>query len=166
MKARISLEKAGPQDFDSFFILTGNEKVMSMITERPLSKEETREKFNTLLKNNQLHHALGSFMVFEATASNFLGVAKLEITEKKRDEAELGFMLLPETWGKGYGSEIARILMEVAFTVPHLKWVYAYIDPDNQGSRKILIKNGFISEGLGELDGLPNETFRRNLRKR
>ena len=40
MKPRIYLEKLLPQDFESFYNLTGNEKVMAMITERALSKEE------------------------------------------------------------------------------------------------------------------------------
>ncbi len=157
MKARIYLEKTGPQDFDSFFALTGNELVMSKITERPLSEEESRKKFSSLLKNNHLHPALGSFMVLEDPGDRFLGFAKLELSKEKQDEAELGFMLLPEVWGKGFGSEIARLLLEVARTVPQLKRVYAIIDPANQASRKILINNAFISEELTTIDGLPGE---------
>ena len=40
MKLRIYLEKLLPQDFESFYTLTGNIEVMAMITERALSKEE------------------------------------------------------------------------------------------------------------------------------
>ena len=159
MKARIYLEKTGPQDFDSFFTLTGNELVMAKITERPLSEEEARKKFSSLLRNNRGHPALGSFKVLEDPGGRFLGFAKLELTEEKANEAELGFMLLPEVWGKGFGSEIARLLLEVARSVPQLKRVYAIIDPENQASRKILINNAFISEELTTIDGLPAESL-------
>ena len=108
MKSRIYLEELLPQDFESFYALTGNGKVMAMITERPLSKEEALKKFNYFLENNKLHKSFGSFKVFEVEDSGLLGFAKLEITEENRYEAELGYMLLPEFWGRGYGNEIAE----------------------------------------------------------
>jgi len=104
MKQRIYLEKLLPQDFESFYALTGNAKVMAMITERALSKEEALKKFNYFLENNKLHRSYGSFKVLEIGSSKLLGFAKLEITKEKPEEAELGYMLLPEFWGKGKGS--------------------------------------------------------------
>ncbi len=163
MKPRICLEKLLPHDFVSFYALTGNEKVMAMITERPLSKEEARKKFDYFLENNEMHKSFGSFKVMEELSSKLLGFAKLEITKEMRDVAELGYMLLPEFWGRGYGNEIALILMEVAKSENGLKRVYANTDPKNTASRKILLKNGFISEEVGVIDGLPSEIFGRKM---
>ena len=163
MKPGIYLEKLSPQDFESFYALTGNEKVMAMITERPLSKKEALKKFNYFLQNNELHRSFGSFKVLEVGSSKLLGFAKLEITKEKPNEAELGYMLLPEFWGKGLGSEIAKYLLEVAKSDPDLKRVYAITDPDNIASRKILLKNGFVSEEVGQIDGLPSEVFGRRV---
>ena len=163
MKQRIYLEKLSPQDFESFYALTGNEKVMAMITERPLSKEEALKKFNYFLENNKLHKSFGSFKVLETGSSKLMGFAKLEIKKEKPEEAELGYMLLPEFWGNGFGNEIAEALLEVATTDPNLTRVYANTDPNNLASRKILINNGFASEEINELDGLPNEVFGRQL---
>jgi ribosomal-protein-alanine N-acetyltransferase len=163
MKPGIYLEKLSPQDFESFYALTGNEKVMAMITERPLSNDEARKKFNYFLKNNELHRSFGSFKVFDMASSKLLGFAKLEITKEKPNEAELGYMLLPEFWGRGLGSEIAKYLLEVAKSDPDLKRVCAITDPDNIASRKILFKNGFVSEEVGQIDGLPSEVFGRRV---
>ena len=163
MKSGIYLEKLLPQDFESFCALTGNEKVMAMITERPLSKEEALKKFNYFLENNKLHKSFGSFKVLEVGRSKLLGFAKLEITKEKPEEAEIGYMLLPEFWGRGFGNEIAEHLLEMARLNPLLKRVYANTDPENTASRKILLKNGFTSEGIGELGGLPNEVFGREI---
>jgi ribosomal-protein-alanine N-acetyltransferase len=163
MKYRIFLEKLLPQDFESFFSLTGNEKVMAMITERPLSEEEALEKFNYFLENNELYNSFGSFKVLEVDSSKLLGFAKLEITKEKPEEAELGYMLLPEFWGRGLGNEIAEILLDVAISDPNLSRVYANTDPNNVASRKILINNGFASEKVGEIDGLPSEIFGRQV---
>jgi ribosomal-protein-alanine N-acetyltransferase len=163
MKPRIYLEKLLPQDFESFFSLTGNEKVMAMITERPLSEEEALEKFNYFLENNELYNSFGSFKVLEVDSSKLLGFAKLEITKEKPEEAELGYMLLPEFWGRGLGNEIAEILLDVAISDPNLRRVYANTDPNNVASRKILINNGFASEEIGVIDGLPSEIFGRQV---
>ena len=157
MKKRISLEKILPEDFESFLTLVGNETVMAMITERPLLREEAQKKFTSMLHNSGLDPLYGSFKVLEAAGSRLAGFAKLEISEKNREEAELGFMLLPEFWGMGLGSEIAGILLDIARSDTHLRRVFAIIDPDNKASRKILVNNGFVSEELGEFDGLPGE---------
>lgn len=159
MKARIYLKKLMAHDFENFYSMTGNEKVMAMVTGRALSEEEARKKFNYFLQNNELYESFGGFKVLDATESHLLGFAKLEIKEEKRDEAELGYMLLPEFWGQGYGSEIALHLMEVAKSEPRLKRIWANTDPNNAASRKILINNGFTSEKLGIIDGLPSEIF-------
>ncbi len=151
MKPRIYLEKLLAQDFESFYALTGNEKVMAMITERALSKEEALKKFNYFLQNNELHKSFGSFKVLEVGSSRLLGFSKL------------GYMLLPEYWGRGYGNEIAEHLLEVAKLDPDLKRVNAITDPDNIASRKILLKNGFVSEEVGKIDGLPSEVFGRKV---
>jgi len=159
MSQRIYLEKMQPHDFEAFYTLVSNEKIMARITERALTREEALKKFNDLLRNSDLHHSFGSYMVLDTTGSMLLGSAKLEITPENLNEAELGFMLQPEFWGKGFGTEIAEILMDMATKDPRLKRVYAIIDPDNTASRKILIKLGFASEKKGMIDGLPSEIF-------
>jgi ribosomal-protein-alanine N-acetyltransferase len=90
MKPRIYLEKLLPHDFVSFYALTGNEKVMAMITERALSREEALRKFNYFLENNELHKSFGSFKDLEVLSSKLLGFAKLEITKEKPEKT--GFL--------------------------------------------------------------------------
>lgn len=163
MQRRIYLEKMLPEDFESFYTMVSNEKVMALITLRALSREEALKKFHELLKNSALHNSFGSYKVLERTGSRLLGMAKLEITPENLKEAELGFMLFPEFWGKGFGSEIAEILMKVAQSDPDLERVWANVDPDNMASRKILINNKFISEMVGIIDGLSSEIFGINI---
>jgi len=163
LKTRVYLEKLLPQDFESFYAMTGNEKVMAMVTGRPLSEEEARKKFDYFLENNALHKSFGSFKVLEVLSSKMLGFAKLEIRKEKPEEAEIGYMLLPEFWGLGLGSEIAFHLMEMAKSDPRLKRVWANTDPNNVASRKILINNGFTSEEIGVIDGLPSEILARQV---
>lgn len=159
MEARIYLERMSDQDFEFFYSLSGNEQVMKMITGRPQTREEARKKFDSLQENNKWRDTLGSFIVIERKSSEQIGFAKLEITGENPHEAELGYVLLPKFWGRGYGGEIAEQLMGVAEADPGLTRIYAYVDPSNIASRKILLRLGFISESIGEIDGLPTEVF-------
>ena len=149
------LEKFTPQDFDDYYRLVGNADVMAMITERALPEAEARRDFDALLDNNQLHPAFGQFKVLDATGT-FIGLGKLALESVDSREAELGYMLLPEYWGKGLGGRIAAQLLLLAKDLP-LDGLFAIIDPANLASRKILIRHGFTHREFKDFDGLPGE---------
>ncbi len=151
------------EDFEDYFSLVANEKVMAMVTERAIPLEEARNDFKLLLYKNEKHEEFGNFKVLERATNNFIGLGKLEINENDFNEAELGYLLLPEFWGKGYGSEIAEILLNKAEELKLLHRIIAIIDPKNVASKKILLKNNFISEKICEIDGLPGEILSRTM---
>ncbi len=84
-------------------------------------------------------------------------MAKLEIKNSKAHKAELGYMLLPEYWGKGIGSKVANLLIKRARNQKEITKLFAIIDPRNVASRKILTNNGFVSKEFKSFDGLPGE---------
>lgn len=61
-------------------------------------------------------------------------------------------MILPEHWGKRYGSAIMNISKQADVSI-----LKAIMDPDNIPSRKILLNVGFTSEIVSEIDGLLGE---------
>ncbi|WP_454054868.1 GNAT family N-acetyltransferase [Clostridium sp. Marseille-Q7071] len=161
---RIYMQKfVSDKDFEDYFSLVANAKVMAMVTERAIPLEEARNDFKLLLCKNEKHEEFGIFKVLERATNNFIGLGKLEINENDFSEAELGYLLLPEFWGKGYGSEIAEILLNKAEESKLLHRIIAIIDPKNVASKKILLKNNFISEKICEIDGLPGEILSRTM---
>lgn len=157
MEKRIYLEKFTSMDFDNYYKLVGNEKVMAMITERAIPLDEALENYNLILKSNQLHNSFGNFKIMEVSTNKFIGSALLKVKDTSPTEAELGYMLSPDYWGKGIGSEVAKLLIEKAKAEKQINKITAIIDPNNIASRKILINNGFISDMVCEIDGLPGE---------
>lgn len=157
MEKRIYLEKYTAMDFDNYYKLVSDENVMAMITERAIPLEEARNNYDLLLSNNELHQSFGNFKVIEASTNKFMGSAALRVKEKNSTEAEIGYMFLPVYWGKGFGSEVAKLLIEKAKLETQISKLTAIIDPNNIASRKILINNGFISEKVCEIHGLPGE---------
>ncbi|MEN7549237.1 GNAT family N-acetyltransferase [Rapidithrix thailandica] len=157
MEERIILSKFNEHDFESYYRLVGNEQVMAMVTERAIPTTEAQEDFQKLIQTNHQYEAFGNFKVFSKATQTFLGLAKLELLSEERGEVELGYLLLPEHWGKGYGSEIAKLLVNRAKENQALKIIKAIIDPNNIASKKILLKQGFVSVFVGDMDGLPGE---------
>lgn len=164
MESRIYLQKfVSDEDFEYYFSLVSNEKVMSMVTERAIPLEKARIDFKLLLDKNKEYKDFGNFKVFETTSNDFIGLGLLKIDENDLSKAELGYLLLPEFWGKGYGSEIANLLLNKAEESKVLHQITAIIDPKNIASKKILLNNGFISEKLCEIDGLPGEILTKTM---
>ena len=63
-------------------------------------------------------------------------------------EIEIGFLLKPSAWGKGYATEACKRLLKFAFEETRLKEIVAVTDPENAASRNVLKKSGLIDEGL------------------
>jgi RimJ/RimL family protein N-acetyltransferase len=61
--------------------------------------------------------------------------------------AEIGYVLNRQFWGKGYGTELLRTMIDTAFDAYELHRLEADIDPDNAASLALLKKFGFREEG-------------------
>lgn len=153
------LEKFAQVDFDLYYELVRDEHVMAMITERVIPLEEAKSDFEKIVQNTALHPSFGYFKIIAREDGRFVGLAKLEIETPDSWNAELGYMLLPAYWGMGIGSTVARQLIEIAKLHVQLHKLTAIIDPSNIASRKILINNGFVSQGCRNFDGLPGEVL-------
>ncbi len=152
----INLMKFQETDFKDYYSLVSNEKVMAQITERALPLEEARLNYQKILQRNKKHENFGTFKIFDASVQRFIGLGSLILNEKLTDEAEIGYMILPEHWGQRYGTDIAEVLIGKV-RKSELKKLVAIIDPNNIPSRKILANLGFKSEKVCAIDGLPGE---------
>jgi RimJ/RimL family protein N-acetyltransferase len=75
-------------------------------------------------------------------------------------EIEVGYILKPSAWGKGYATEICNRLLTFSFEEAPLAEVVACIDDDNHQSRRVLAKCGFRAEGRRLAYGVQSLCFR------
>ncbi len=164
LKNRIYFQKfISEDDFQYLLDLVSNEKVMIMNFGRAFLLEEAKSYYKRLLENNKKHKDFGHFKVFEATTNTFIGMGELSINDDFT-EAEIGYLLLPEYWGKGYGSEIAGELLNKAEETKNIQRVTATTDPNNIASKKILLNSGFVSCKIYEIDdGSSAEMFSKEI---
>ena len=60
--------------------------------------------------------------------------------------AEIGFELLPDFQGKGFMHEAIEKVLAYCFDVIQLQSIEAYAHADNEGSIKVLERNGFVRQ--------------------
>jgi RimJ/RimL family protein N-acetyltransferase len=124
----------------------------------PRSDERTRQ----FLRTNLGHwddHGFGLW-VFRA-ASKFVGRGGLRhVRIGGQDEVELAFALMPEFWGCGLATEMARALLTIAFEQLALAQLVAFTITTNQASRRVMEKVGFTSERELVHAGLPHVLYR------
>ncbi len=61
-----------------------------------------------------------------------------------RKVAEIGYMLHPNYWGKGYIMEAIVEIERYGFNEINLSAIEAKIDPRNENSKKILLRNSYL----------------------
>ena len=143
MKVRVCFQKfLSEGDFKYYTNLVFNKDIMLMNYGRVFSLEEAKYMYEWIVKENRKYDEFGNFKVFQVDNNIFIGYASL-IPKKGLTEIEIEYMILPEYWRKGYGSEVVQELLKKIQKVKSIKKVIANIDPNNIASKKILINNGF-----------------------
>ena len=97
--------------------------------------------------------------ICESPNTECIGAAGLNNIETLNGQAEIGFWLIPEYWGRGFGTEAAKGVLDYAFSILQLRRVVALVEPENLASVRSLERAGFDFEarrpGDEERDGKP-----------
>lgn len=75
-----------------------------------------------------------------------IGNCGIRMDVHKTHQADIGYELSPDHWGKGYATEIAQAVVNFGFTILHLHRIWAQCVAHNQGSVRVLEKLGMKLE--------------------
>jgi len=87
------------------------------------------------------------FAVVRRVDRLLIGGIGLNVRQPEDRGAELGYVISPDHWGRGYAIEITRALVAFGFLEVGLHRVSARVDPENAGSIRVLEKLGMRCEG-------------------
>jgi RimJ/RimL family protein N-acetyltransferase len=126
----------------------------------------TREDVRAGLQRKLAHwgrHGFGQWMFRDRATGAMVGRGGPQHTMASgRDEIELGWVIVPECWGQGLATELARASLEVVFGPLALEEVIAYTQPDNFASRRVMEKSGFAYERDIMFEGAPFVLYRQS----
>ncbi|MFW0765193.1 GNAT family N-acetyltransferase [Trabulsiella odontotermitis] len=159
---RLILSPFQTTDWNFFRVLREDPSVMRYIA------SIAPEKDNRLLFATRLN-APHTFVVRTHADPTALGDIGLKISPQYREEADIGYMFIPQAQGKGIASEAVRALCEYAFTQAGVKALNAWVLADNTGSVRVLEKCGFVRtqmlEKAYEIDGVHYDDWAYRLEK-
>lgn len=143
---RVDLRPVEESDLPYFTRWLNDEQVAGKLTViRPVSlADEQRWYADRIVKENAASVKLT--IVLRETRQP-IGVIALERIDHLHGTATLGWFIGPVAeWGKGYGPEALRLLLDYAFLVLNLRKINAAVFDFNERSKRGLEKCGFREE--------------------
>ena len=142
---RVVLRDFVPQDREPFLALEGDEAMFTYMKFR-IDRGWESVRLPRLLEEAHLDPRPSYNLVVEDEEgfSGWAGIDRIERT----DSGQFGWYLRSDRWGRGYATEVTRLLLDFGFSVLHRSTMWATADPDNLASRRVLEKFGLTSRGL------------------
>lgn len=137
---RLIVRKLEKTDKDFFAELLSNRDIIDAIPHKAYTQEEIDIRFQEFLSaSSEIEVRKRNVWGIKENEKNELIGLCLFLTNNENDR-ELGYRFRKPFWGKGYGSEIAKGIIDFAFNTLKLSKIAADVWVENQASTKILEK--------------------------
>ena len=104
----------------------------------PLYDYETELEYQkAYIENMYGFYEYGMWLVFSKETGKLIGRAGLE-------HNEMGYMIAPELWNRGYATEVCRFIIDYARENTDFEKLYCRIDERNEASVRLAKKLGFV----------------------
>jgi RimJ/RimL family protein N-acetyltransferase len=163
---RLRLEPLDESRLEEFVALTADPQTMRYWSPiGPFSRDEAERRFAEALTRTREEGFGRRWIVAKETGSG-LGFTETQhfgpsCPEVSPDEVEIGWMLTPSAWGRGYGTEAGQAIRDEAFERLGLESLIAEHHPENTASGRIMEKLGMVFEqDVVDVRGWPCRLFR------
>ena len=143
---QLVLRQINENDAQEILFLRSNKLVMEYL-DRPLftSTREAKNFINRITSQISETKAIVWGIVFE-NSNKIIGTIGYHKIIKEHHRAELGYMLHPSYQGKGLMQEALTSVIKFGFEQMKLHSIEADVNPNNEKSINLLLRNGFIKE--------------------
>lgn len=141
LRGSVVLRDFRREDRDDFMALVHDDAMFTFMKFR-LDEESARDLFDYFVGEPTAKPRRHWNLVVETPEGTFAGWSGID-ARRAEDEAEIGWYLTSQHWGRGYATEATRLLIDFAFGPLALHRLFAMADPDNAASRRVLEKSEF-----------------------
>ena len=164
LSPRLVLRAPHEDDIDALAHLANNANIATMVSRMP-HPYTVADAADFVRRTNAGTIGKCVYAITKADTGAFLGCCGVEPHEDGRT-AELGYWLGEPHWNKGYATEAAQALIDMAFRTREIAQLDARCRVMNVASRRVIQKCGFQHQGGGMVGSLalggmvPVEWFR------
>ena len=145
---RLILRKLILTDAPQLFELRTGEETMKFIDKDKIASVQVAQDMIQNMDFQIQNHAAVMWGISLPGSAAIIGTIGFWRIVKDHHRAEIGYMLKPEYWNKGYVSEAMNTVINYGFQKMKLHTIEANINPHNLASRRVLEKQGFQQEGF------------------
>ena len=124
----------------------------------------SKERITEICERHLQHWArygFGMWQMFETATGDYIGQCGIRNYLLQEESAiEIFFALRSPYFRQGFGTEVARAVIEIGFRDVGAESLVGFTLPDNIGSRRLMEKLGMQYESVIEHAGLPHVLYR------
>ena len=144
---RLILRPFGEEDLDIIYRVYSDEEVLRYTPFDPMDREKAQALLDTMTAEWKKPEPENREMaVIRKDTGEKLGRCHAQYDPEK-DSAMIGWFLKQEAWGNGFGTEIAKALIDYCFDELKVHRVWAICNPANPASWRVMEKCGMRREG-------------------
>lgn len=161
---RISLREMEEKDWVNVHKYASQEKVCQYQPWGPNTEQESEDFVRQVIVDAQ-QESRSRFVFAVSLKENgkMIGAGEMNIRDNSNRAGEIAYIIHPQYWRLGYGTEIAKVLIQFGFSQLNLHRIFATCDPRNIGSSRVLEKVGMTREGVIRDDLLLRDGWRDSL---
>ena len=145
---RLLLRSIANEDAEEIFFLRSDPAILQYLNKEPAATiKEARDFIGQINANIDENEAIMWGIAMGEDPDRLIGTVCFWNIRKKDNRAELGYVLHPGHWGKGFMKEVLKEVIQYGFSTLKLHSMEAHIDPGNKASAALLESLGFVREG-------------------
>lgn len=145
---QLVLKKIEEIHLQELFAIYDNEHVFQYCGILPKHNIQTVSKMIGHFERDYQKKSRVKWGVFHKNQDTLLGIIESMDFNQKVNMVTIGYFLAEEYWGKRIATEAVRLLVNFLFEEVQINRIQAEVMPANEVSKKVLLKNGFLKEGL------------------
>ena len=143
---RLLLRQFRPEDIDNVFYALSHPDVIPYYGISFRTLEETQVQMDWFAELERAGTGIW-WAICSPDDATFYGACGLYYIQPQHRKGETGFWLLPEHWGRGIMREALPVMLDYGFQQLQLHRIEAFVESENQNSKRILEKLDFAYEG-------------------
>ncbi|MBU8608960.1 GNAT family N-acetyltransferase [Bacillus pumilus] len=145
----VLLKKVEERHLPELFSIYDNDTVFQYCGIIPKHNHQTVKKMIGHFERDYTKKSRVKWGIFRKDDPHTLvGIIETMDLNQKVNAVTIGYFLAEEHWGKGIATEAVSTLLKFLFEEIDMNRIQAEVMPANEVSKKVLLKNGFIKEGL------------------